>query len=622
MLSFARMRPRSAEAGRRQTPGRGRTPFAAALLALAVLVAFGGVLRNDFLTWDDPEYVTANPAVRAGPTPRGLAWAATATEAHNWHPATWVSHMIDAAVFGLRPAGHHATSLLLHVAGTLLLYRFLVRTTGAPARSAFAAAFFAAHPLRVESVAWISQRKDVLAFFFLAATLVAYARWAERRSAGRLALAISAAALGLLSKPTLVTLPLLLLLLDFWPLERRRGPAGSGDRPGIPRLLIEKIPFAALAAVSAVLTWRAQRAGGAVQTLESFPLGARVGNAAVSCVAYLRDTVWPVGLSPLHPHPGPDLAVWKPALAALGLLAVTVLLVRLRRARPELLVGWLWYLVALAPMSGIVQVGEQARADRYAYVPSIGLAILAAWGIPEALSRIRAPSRQALGPRAIRIGGVLAVAALVAVSSVQTAYWRDTETLFGRALEIDPGNPGAHRILGDHHALAGDLERAEEEFRAALRSRPEGGGLLSNLGGVLVGRGGLEEAVDVLRRSVRIDPRSGAARNNLGLACAALGRLDAAEAEFEAAIALRPGEASAHYNLGNTLARQGRFPEAAVSFRRAIGLDPGTKDAYRSLAWALLLAGDAEGAREAVRAGRTRGFEPPRDLLEALDGGR
>ncbi len=612
------MEPRSARAaGRREGPGRGGIRLAG-LLGLSVLAAFGGVVGHGFLTWDDPDYVTANPRVLSGPTPEGLAWAARTTDVYNWHPATWLSHMLDVALFGLRPAGHHATSLLLHLGGTLLLYRFLSRTTGAPARSAFAAAFFGAHPLRVESVAWISQRKDVLAFFFLAATLVAYARFAERRSAGRFALALATATLGLLSKPTLVTLPLLLLLLDVWPLARRGSPAGAGERTAIPRLLLEKVPFAAMAAASAALTLWAQRAGGAVKTVESFPLGARIGNALVSCVDYLRDTIWPLGLSPLHPHPGSALVLWKPALAALGLLAATVLLARLRRSRPELLVGWLWYLVALAPMSGIVQVGEQARADRYSYVPSVGLAILVAWGVPAALSRIRAPSDPATGARALRIAGALVVVALVAVSRVQTSYWRDTETLFRRAVELAPENAGAHRILGDHHALSGDLARAEEEFRAALRSRPEDAALLSNLGGVLVRRGEIEEAVEMLRRSIRIDPRSAAARINLGLAYAALGRLQAAEAEFEASLALRPGEASAHYDLGNTLARQGRFSEAAARFRRTIELDPGMTDAYRALAWALLLSGDADGARDAVRAGRERGFEPPRDLLEAL----
>src|SRR6059036_456916 len=398
---------------------RGRRNLAiAGLVVLGTLAVFAPALRHGFVNYDDPEYVTENPRVRAGLSWAGLGWAFAAPHAANWHPLTWLSHMLDAQLFGLAPAGHHATSVLLHATSAALLFEVLAGMTGTPWRSAFVAAVFALHPLRVESVAWVSERKDVLAGFFWMLALAAYARYARRRGAADYVLVVAAFVLGLLAKPMVVTLPLVLLLLDVWPLRR----------PWTIALVWEKLPLVLLAAAASALTVVAQRGAGAMASLESLPLAARMAEAVVAFRAYLEKTFWPARLAVFYPHR--PLPIGEVAASCVVLLVVSALAIRERRRRPWLLVGWLWYLVALLPVVGLVKVGEQAMADRFSYLPQIGVLLMIAWAAADAG-----------GSRAVAsAGGVVALAACVALTARQLDIWRDSVSLFAHASAVSRDN--------------------------------------------------------------------------------------------------------------------------------------------------------------------------------------
>ncbi|MEW6072104.1 MAG: hypothetical protein AB1726_05830 [Planctomycetota bacterium] len=460
-----------------------RTPVLGALaLAALTFAVFHRAARNDFLTYDDPAYVTENAPVTAGLTAEGVRWALTSFHASNWHPLTWLSHMLDCELFGRAAAGHHLTSVAMHALAAALLFLALSVLTGEARPSFFAAGLFALHPLRVESVAWVAERKDVLSGLLAMATILAYALHARRPGGRRYGLVLVLFALGLLAKPMLVTLPAALLLLDLWPLGRWRGP-GAGRR-----LILEKAPLFALAAASGVLTVLAQRAGGAVSALELLPLGARVENALASYVAYLGATVFPRGLAAFYPHPaivapGSFRALTLPALGAgLLLLAGTALALRARRRRPYALVGWLWYLGTLLPVIGLLQVGTQARADRYTYLPAVGIALLVAWGGRD-LARARPRTRPLLG----LLGG-LALAGCAALSWRQIGVWRDTETLWGHAAAVTERNYVAEGNLGAALLLA-DEEAAVEHLRRAIEFHPRFPPPRQNLAQLRVRRG-------------------------------------------------------------------------------------------------------------------------------------
>ena len=587
-----------------------RTSIAvSALLVLVVLGLFGRVAGHEFLTYDDNEYVTGNAEVRAGLTAHGVVWAFTTAHAHNWHPLTWVSHMMDVQLFGLHPAGHHVTSLLLHAANTVLLFLLLRRLTRATWRSALVAALFGVHPLHVESVAWIAERKDVLSTFFMLIALWLYCGWAERGGLARYVAVLAAFALGLLSKPMLVTLPLLLLVIDVWPLGRRN-PLGAR--------LLEKTPFLVLSLASSVVTLWAQRQEGAMKSLEAFPLSVRAANALVSYVRYLGQAVWPSGLAAFYPHPGGMLPTWQVALAGSLLVAITALAFALRTTRPYLAFGWSWYLVTLLPVIGLIQVGDQAMADRYTYVPLIGPFVAVVWGMSDAVDRWRplagSPYRS---PILGAVAGVT-VAALGVCAWIQVGYWHDTVALFEHAVGVTSDNYRAHQVLGDGFAVRGDLGRAETHYKEALRIRPDDRIVSANLGSLSLQQGRYDEAVDFLRDALRIDAGNASAHDNLGIALNALGRFGEAEAEFRRALSLRPRDAGTHYNFGITLAKQGKSREAVDQFRQAIECSPELTDAYRALAGVLLKLGDDAGARDAIRAGRDHGFRPTRDLLDRL----
>ena len=487
--------------------------------------------------------------------------------------------MLDCQLFGLDAGAHHFVNVLLHIINTLLLYILLRRMTAAPWRSAAVAAFFALHPLHVESVAWVAERKDVLSACFWMLTLLAYVRYVERPNAGRYSLALGLYALGLMAKPMLVTLPFVMLLLDYWPLGRTRW-VDAANRKNTPaplrRLFWEKLPFLALAAASCLATVWAQRAEGAVMPLETVPLGARAVNAVVSYVRYLGKAFWPVDLAVFYPY-----RLWPMRMvvgATAALLGVTGGVIWRARREPYLVVGWLWYLGALAPVIGLVQVGSQSMADRYTYIPLIGLFIMAAWCVPS----------PTIGQRVARIVATAAAAMLLLVCAVlsrhQLGYWKNSETLFRHALAVTTRNNIAHGALGNVLLHQGRLADAVFEYRAALRLNPNDAGAHNNLGLALARQGKTDEAMAEYRAALQINPRYAEAHTNQGYLLAERGQTEQAIAEYMVALQIKPDDVEAHDNLGNALVRLGRTAEGMTEYEAAIRINPEFAKAHYNLA--------------------------------------
>jgi Flp pilus assembly protein TadD len=560
------------------SPRMKQWPLLIGLILVALIATiYGQTVTFDFVLYDDPEYVTRNPVVQGGWSAAALTWAVTTVEASNWHPLTWLSHMLDCTLFGLDPAGHHLTSVVLHALNSLLLFALWRRMTDEIWPAAFLAATFAVHPMHVESVAWVAERKDVLStLFFLLATMV-YVAYARRGGLARYLGVVALFALGLLSKPMVVTLPLVLLLLDYWPLRR--------ERPWS-RLVMEKLPLFALAGVSSVLTLIAQRAGGSMDSSHLVPLYLRIVNATVSYARYVWKILWPSDLSPLYPHPnlagGTPWSAWRLAAAGCALVLITSLVLAVARRRPYLAVGWAFYLVTLLPVIGLVQVGQQAIADRYTYVPSIGLFLMVAWTARDALvvaDRVRRTRWRA-------VVAALAAAAVIAYSAAawkQVRYWRDSITLFERALAVSDPTPIMLSNLGTALAEAGRLEEAIDHHRRALEIRPSYGPAQNNLGIALQRLGRFEEAITHLQWAVEIDPGSSAARTNLGAALRAVGRANDAVVQYRQALAIDPESARTHFNLANALLDLGQREQAVEHYRRALEIDPGFRKARESL---------------------------------------
>ena len=543
----------------------------AAVLAAAVLVVFWPTLANDFVNYDDDRYVTENPHIQHGFDAASLRWAWT-TGHFYWQPLTWTSHMLDWRLYGAAPAGHHATSVVLHATNTALLFVLLDGMTGARWRSALVAAVFGLHPLRVESVAWVAERKDVLSAVFWLLTTLAYVRYARAPSRRRGALVVLGLAVGLMAKPMLVTLPATLLLLDYWPLGRLR------TRGDLWPLVREKLPLLPLVVASVAVTIALEHEG-AIGSLESFPLAARIGNALVAYAVYLWRLLCPVDLFVPYLHARGGIQQWEVVGAAALLVAITAVAVRLRAPRPYLLVGWLWYLGTLLPVIGLVQAGEQAMADRFTYVPLIGVVVALVWLLP---ARAATPAGAA---------AALALVPLALATRAQIGVWRNSVTLFEHALAIEERNPVAHLNLGYALGDRGDLDAAKRHFERTLELRPQSPRAHVGLGNVLVSRDRIDDAVAHYRAALAMDPDSEHALANLGYALARQGRLDEATQLYERALAVDPSFAVAHKYLGVALATQGRAAEALAHFEEAVRDDARDPDALNDLGATLMTAG-------------------------------
>lgn len=489
-------------------------------LALVVIVfaVYIQVGNHAFLNYDDNDYVTGNPNVASGITVKSIIWAFTSFEASNWHPLTWLSHMVDAELFGMDPRGHHLTSVAVHAMSTMLLFLFLLGITGSLWHSSSVAVFFAIHPLHVESVAWVAERKDVLSAFFWFLTLLLYSKYTAKQKRVFYLLALVSFALGLMAKPMLVTLPVVMLLLDYWPLGRYRtkerldGPGQlSGKGAPLKVLVLEKIPFFACAVASSIVTIFAQQSSGAIKSLGAIPFPLRVENSLISYVTYIGNIIWPDDLVVLYPIP-PAYPFWQIIGSLLVLLLISVTAVRARQRCPYLALGWLWFLVTLIPVIGLIQVGVQSMADRYTYIPSIGLFIMAVWGIPELLKGLQ--YRVAI---LTLLAGVV-ISAETAVTWQQIGYWRDNFSLYGHALESTSDNYVIHNNLGSAYATDWNLDAAIREFREALRIKPDYSEAHYNLGIALAMKGATDAAIRELREALRINPGNTKAYYNLEIA--------------------------------------------------------------------------------------------------------
>jgi len=592
-----------------------RSGIAFALAALT-LVVFVQIRHHDFVDYDDYVYVSWRPEVHAGLTREGITWAFTSFQGANWFPLTRLSWMLDAELFGLDAGAFHATSLALHVANALLLFLALLRLSGHAWPSAFVAGVFALHPLHVESVAWVSARKDVLSGTFFMLALLAHERCARsgrRRTWGAVLFAVLA--LGLMAKPMLVTLPCVLLLLDYWPLNRVRG------REDLRGLFVEKLPLFALAALASGVTLVAQRGSGAMQALRRHALSMGIENAVDAYVMYVAKAFWPSGLAVFYPHPLDTLPIAQIAAEAVLLVAVTGALLALRSSRPYLLVGWLWYVGMLVPVIGFVQVGVQARADRYMYLPLIGLSIALAWGVAD-LARGR------LARRVLALGGAGALVALSVATWVQVGYWRDSITLFERVLAVVPNNRYAHERLAAVHLREERLEQAEYHYTRVFGLAPEEGRsslvrIKVDMGDALAKRHEFDAALTRYREAVSIDPENGRANARLGQVLVLSDRPLEARSSLEIALRKQPGNARLRVAMAAVASAEGKFAEAVKQNRQALRLEPTLRSARNNLAWLLATSPDtsvrdpaealriAEGLRDEAR-------EPSANLLDTL----
>src|SRR5438874_410353 len=595
----------------KHAPLQRAVPQTAVIVAIcAVLVGitwlvFAQTIRHQFVTYDDPQYVYANPDVSAGVSLPRISWAFTHTIAGNWHPLTTISHMLDCQLYGLKPAGHHFTNVLFHTIAVILLFLLLQQMTGSLWRSTFVAALFAVHPLHVESVAWISERKDVLSAVFFMLTLAAYARYVRAPSVTSYLLLLLFFALGLMSKPMLVSVPFVLLLLDYWPLGRIEGTAFGMPMAGLPAsssewlvirpLIAEKVPLFALSAFSSAMTLLTQFQS--TRTMSQLPLSWRLNNAAVSYVAYIWQMFWPVRLAAFYPHPNDQLHLWQVLLAFVFLIALTLVAIHGRKERPYIFTGWFWYVGMLVPVIGLVEAGEQARADRYTYLPHIRLYVLITWGVTDLMTSImtrKSRSRPLMtgwqslargtrknpahSPRAresspgIGYQALCAATAAVIIISlswrafVQTSYWKNSEVLWNHTLGVTSDNDVAHYNLGYFFFQRGDLDGAISRFETALQIRSRNSAAHYNFGSALI-------------------------ENNLANLLAQKGRLNEAVDHYHNAIRLRPGYGDPYLNLGDVLFKQGRVRDAMAQWQKAHATE--SKDArfHTALADAFLRAG-------------------------------
>ncbi len=570
------------------------TTILCGVLLAVTLGVFVQTSNHQFINLDDPLYVTNNPFVKAGITTRNVLWAFTTTAASNWHPFTWLSHMADVEIFGVNPRWHHLTNVFIHTAATLLLFLFLVRITGASWQSLFVAALFALHPLHVESVAWVAERKDVLSCFFWLLTLLFYARYVKQPGFRRYLLALLSFVVGLMTKPMLVTLPLVMLLLDYWPFNRfNREQAPDGTTPGSALFFLvrEKVPFLLLSVLSAVLTMYAQDKGGALKSLDTASFGLRIGNAVMAYVKYLGKTIWPQDLAILYPFPS-SVPLWQALISCLALIFISVAVIRYRRRHPCLLVGWFWFLVTLVPVIGIVRVGGQSMADRYTYIPLIGLFILCSWLVPDLIRGWR--HRQAI----VAILSVMVTSALTITTWHQIGYWKDNISLYQHTLQVTAGN---YLILNNYGIALADQGRFAEailEYQKALRAWPKSATAHVNWGAALAHQGRFVEAIEHYNEALKLIPDYALAHANLGRALANLGRVDEAVAHYEEALRIDPSLADVHLNLGIILIKKGEYENALQHYGMVLQLEPNSAKGPINMGVALAQEGRMD---EAIR---------------------
>lgn len=588
------------------TDSKFRTGLLCLLLTLVTLAVYWPVRSYEFTNFDDPDYVTENQMVQNGLSAKGVAWAIRDTHL-GWHPITWLSHMLDYQLFGLNPGAHHFVNVLLHALNAVLLFLVFRRMTGAFWPSAFVAAAFALHPLNIEAVAWIAARKHVLSTLFWILTMWAYLHYAKGPAFGRYVVVVLLFILGLAAKPLVVTLPVVLLLLDFWPLRRWRvslslPPAGEAgetlprfsERP-FKQLILEKVPLLTLGLVVVMGALGAAHSEGVVRSAESYPLSARLGNAVVSYVLYLSNLIWPHDLAVLYPHPG-FWPIWQVLGACVLLLLITGVVLMFLRRRPYLAVGWFWYLVTLLPMAGLVQWGVHSHADRYAYHSFIGLYLMVAWTVMDAVAR---------WPKARRVAGPAFVGILVALTlatSAQLPAWRNSVTLFTRALAATTNNAVAHYNLGQALSQQQKLEESIVHYREAIRIRPDFAEAHNNLGLSLAMSGDFEGATNHYQIALQLLPKQPDFHFNHGALLVRMGNVDQGVEHLRSASQLNPENYLAHGQLGIALALQNKPAEAESSLRRALQIEPKYPDGRFYLGKLLL---DTGRAAEAVSEFRT-----------------
>jgi len=560
-------------------------------LAAITWLVFGQTLGHGFVNYDDPQYVYANLEVTSGLTLHGLTWAFTHSHVNNWHPLVWLTHMLDWQMYERKAGGHHFTSVLLHTVGVLLLFLVLAQMTGALWRSTFVAAIFAIHPLHVESVAWIAERKDVLSGVFFMLTLGAYVRYVQRQTLGQYAIMWILFACGLMSKPMLVTLPFVLLLLDYWPLNRVRNQrlevgsprSGVSSQPpsrsyGEPRwslvrhLILEKVPLLALCVVSSVATLLAQ--GDAIVSILRLPFWWRVNNAIVSYVVYVRQMLWPFGLAPFYTFPQRSLG-WEVAVSVVLLIGITAAAIALRRGHPYLVTGWFWYLGMLVPVIGVVQVGSQAHADRYTYLPQIGLYLALTWMIADLAKSWR--RQWILTPAATAV-----IAFLSWNAWIQASYWRESESLWKHTLAVTANNEAAHDLLGNLAVEKGLIDEAVAHYQAAVNVWPNSPAFQADLGMALLRKSLKDEAILHFQKAMELarnrnDPKRAELQSDIGNELLKKGLVDEAIIQFQQALELAPADRIIHNDYGNALLRKGLVDEAIVQFQKALG--SGAEDA-------------------------------------------
>jgi protein O-mannosyl-transferase len=571
------------------------------LLAATTLLIYWQVQDFDFVNYDDQVYVTENLHVQRGLTVENIKWAFTAKEAGFWHPLTWLSLMLDYQLFKLNPAGYHWTNLLFHLANTLLLFLVLQRMTGTLWRSGFVAALFALHPLHVESAAWIAERKDVLSAFFWMATMGAYAFYVERPGLGRYLAIILLFAFGLMAKPMLVTLPFVFLLLDYWPLRRFKMTAADIKDKSFIILIVEKIPLFVMVLVASILVYSTQLKASALTTFDNLPMGARIGNAIVSYFTYLSKMIIPVDLTSFYPHPE-QFSMWHVMSSLTVILLISAFSLRYVKRFPYMAVGWFWFLGALMPVIGLVQVGAYAMADRFTYLPLVGMFIFVIWGGYDALRDLK------YGKIVLSSMSILVLLLMSIISWHQISHWQNSVSLFRhmvlvtdnnyfaynglgnalwqkgqyteaadnylKSLKIKPDYAEAHNNLGILWMTLGDISKAEYQFREAIRFKKDYALAYNNMGTVYIRQGKLSEAIDCFAMSIKINPEFVEAYNNMGIVLTKEGKLDDAVGIFKRVISMSAGNIDAYLNLGNALLQKGQISDAVHQLEKALAIDP------------------------------------------------